>query len=412
MRFANISIPIPPFLEKIWPSLGVANQTPVLGQQRPLALDPLGVDDFSAIWRRYDLEISEFPVRDHLNKGKKIIEMVEYCPEIATAIDIISGDCFSSDDGDDQGFGIGKTLNDGVTLIDPEIEKILGRLIDEVIGGVTLELAAERMIAYGDAFASLGVDFKAKKITKLLFLPTWEMFRVELNNGHLERFEQRRYLSDENGICFHPIFCVHWRFRRNKLYGRSLFLECISDWENLKQATEDLAFASRSIGVNPNLHIMPDCVDEDYRKDYKKAYEDKKRTGLVTDFYLMYGADIKKLSQVNPDLKVMGDSVLMWRSRIAMRSRVPVWLLGLPSIGAREISGQPALAYARFINRLRMNLTEGIRHICNLELALNGISPERWQYKIVFPKIAVNPYGLSLSIDDESSNQEIEDLDE
>jgi hypothetical protein len=408
----TINIPIPPFLEKIWLSLANSNQTPIPGQQRPLALDQLGGDDFSAIGRRYDLEISEFPVRDHLNKAKKIIEMVEYCPEIATAIDIITGDCFSSDDGDDQGFDIGETLNDDITPIDPEVKRILKRLIDEVIGGVNLELAVERMIAYGDAFASLGVNFKQKKIEKILFLPTWEMFRVELNNGRLERFEQRRYLSDANGIEFHPIICIHWRFRRNKLYGRSLFLECISDWENLKQSTEDLAFASRSIGVNPNLHIMPDCVDEDYRKDYKRAYEDKKRSGLVTDFYLMYGADIKKLSQINPDLKVMGDSVLMWRSRIAMRSRVPVWLLGLPNIGAREISGQPALAYARFINKLRMNLVEGIKHICNLELALNGIPKERWQYRIIFPKIAVNPYGLSLNLNDESNSDEIEDLDE
>jgi len=403
-------------LERIWQSITSFARTPIQGQQRPLSTY-LSTNDSTGLSRQYDLEISEYPIRD-TQKARQLIEMYEYCPEIATGINEVSDSVWSSDDGDDQGFamrkppqGFAPTLNDNETRIDPMVEKILRRLIDEVIGGTTLELAAERILAYGDAFASLDVDTRRKRVNRVLFLPTWEMFRVEDNQGQLLGFQQRRYLSDDEGIGFHPILCTHWRYRRKVLYGRSLFYESIDDRHKLKAATEDLASASRAVGVNPSIHQMPDSVDEDYRAEYKRAYEAKKSQCVVTDFYLMYGADIRKVSTTNPDLKALADNVLMWRARIIMRSRVPPWLMGLPTVGAREIAGQPALAYARFINRVRMALTEGIKQICNLELALNGISKEQWQYRIIWPRIATNPYGIDRGVDDESGNALIQDLD-
>ncbi len=398
-----------PILTKIWQGLTSLIASPILGQQRSRVR--LNNNDFTFLGREYDLEITEYPIRDPV-KARHLIEMWEYCAEIATAINEICDSCWSSDDGDDQGFTIAPTLNDNTTPIDPEIEKILKRLIDEVIGGITLEPAIERMLIYGDAFCSISVSTKKMQIERILFLPTWEMFRLELNKGQLIGFEQRRFLQDESAIQFHPLTVVHWRYRRKTLYGRSLFWESSQDWENLKSATEDLAFASRAIGVNPNIHVMPGEVTENYRKAYKTGYEARKKLGAVTDFYLMYGADIRKVSATNPDLKALIDNVLMWRGRIVMRSRVPPWLMGMPTVGAREIAGQPALAYARFINKIRMNMTQGIKQMCDLELALAGIPKEKWQYRIVWPRIYVDPYAMQLNPQaDESNLAGIEDLE-
>lgn len=411
-------------LTRIWGA--ITNLIPIRGRQRSLT-NYNYLDDTTAIGRNYDLEITEYPIRNQ-EKAIQLIEMWEYCPEIALAIEIITNDTFSSDDGDDQGFAIGGFLNDDITPINPRINEILNNLLDRVIGGLKLERAVERMLIYGDSFASLGIDFGRKEIEKILFLPTWEMFRIEDNQGNLLRYEQRRYLSNTferpvsttefdnskfgDAIAFHPLQIVHWRFRRKSLYGRSLFYESVSDWEYLKESTRDLASACRATGINPNIHIMPDCADEDYRKAYKTAYEAKKASSMVTDFYLMNGADIKKLSTVNPDITAISNTVLTWRSRIVMKSHIPPYLMGLPNIGAREIAGQPALAYARFINKVRMNLTEGIKYICDLELALNDIPKEEWKYKIIFPRIATNPFGNNAIIDDETSNNQIEDLEE
>ena len=404
-------LPIPgrnTLLERIWQSITSFNRTPVQGQQRPLAGYLTSTDD-TALGRSYDLEISEIPIRDP-QKARQLIEMYEYCTEVATAISEITDSVWSSDDGDDQGFGISPTLNDNETKVNPNVERILRRVIDEVIGGITLEPAAERILIYGDAFASLGINSRKMQVERVLFVPTWEMFRIEDNQAQLLGFEQRRYLSDSDAIRFHPIACVHWRYRRKTLYGRSLFHESVDDWKKLKAATDDLANASRAIGLNANLHFMPSCASEEYRADYKKNYEAKKALGAVTDFYLMNDADVRKLSQINPDLKALTDAVLVWRSRIVMKSRVPPYLMGLPNTGAREIAGQPALAYARFLNRVRASLSEGIKHILNVELALNDIPKRDWQYRLIWPRIATNPYGVNIQTDDESNNPEIEDL--
>lgn len=400
-------------LERIWQAITSFNRTPVVGTQRSLALNPLNTNGFTALSRQYDLEITELPVRN-AQVARELIEMVEYCPEVATAINEISDSVWSSADGDDQGFAIAPTLNDNKTPVDPNVYRILQRLVDDVIGGTTLEPAAERILAYGDAFASIGVNTRKMRIEKVLFLPTWEMFRCEDNQGQLLGFEQRRYLANsETAIGFHPVQMAHFRYRQKVLYGRALFYESIGDWHGLKDATEDLANGSRAIGINPNVHIMPACEGEDYRKAYKEAYEQKRSRGIVTDFYLANGADLKKLANINPDLKPLIDNVMMRRCRIAMRSRVPLWLLALPMDGAREIAGQPAMAYARFINRVRMALTAGIKHMCDLELALNGIPREQWQYRIIWPRVYVNPYAEQLNPTEEGeSNQSgIEDLD-
>ena len=116
-------------LNKIW--RGLTSFLPLPGQQRPLASfnGYLNGSDNFGLARQYDLEITEFPVRD-ANIARKLIEMIEYCPEVATCTDIIVSDVFSSEDGDDQGFAIAQTLNDDLTLIDPAIYKILCDFID------------------------------------------------------------------------------------------------------------------------------------------------------------------------------------------------------------------------------------------------------------------------------------------
>jgi hypothetical protein len=399
----------------------------VTGHQRPLA-SYNAFADTTLIGRNYDLEITEFPVRDS-KKARQLIEMWEYCPEIATAISEISDSVWSSDDGDDQGFTISTTLNDNVTSIDKNVYSILLEFINNFLHDT--KPAIERLLMYGDAFANIGLDVKNKTINKVLFLPTWEIFRIEDNqgnlgmlgeNGQIIGFQQRKYLTvnsnnlwqDDNGrteISYHPLSIVHWRKDRKTLYGRSLFYQSTGDWDALKASIADLQNACRAIGINPNLHIMPECADEKYRADYKAAYEYKKSLGSVFDFYLMNGADIKKLSSGNPDLTALANTVLFWRARIVMQSRVPPYLMGLPAQGARDLAGQPALAYARFINSVRMCFAQGIRQLCNLQLLLKGIPKEQWNYRIIFPKIATNPYGNNQLSNDESNLLGVEDLD-
>lgn len=400
-------------LERIWQLATSFSRAPVEGRQRPLSA--YFTDDNSIWGRKYDLEISEVPVRDAVF-GYLYLEMIEHCPLIAAAIQNWTLDCWASIDGDDQGFAVAPTLNDNETPIDPEVERILNRLIDEVIGGTSLEPCVERILGRGDgnAFLSIGINPRQRRIERILFLPSWELFRVETNKGELLAFEQRRHISDNDPITFHPLTCVHWRYRRLNLYGRGLFHESVYwDYLPLKEARKDLMAATRATAVNPRVHQMPDCTDESYRQEYIERYEARKAKGPITDFYLMPSGKVDQLSSTNPDLKGLLDICKYYEEGLARRSLLPAWRLLIDYAGAKDIASQPALASARFVNNLRQHVTAGIKHLCNLELALHGYPKEKWQYRIVWPKIFVNEYEQQLNPEAvaEMNASTVEDLD-
>lgn len=398
--------------EKIWRFLTVWNRTEIEGQQRPRSgWRNWTYNDTTQEGRDYDLEIPEIPVRNP-SLARQLIELRYCCSEAATAYDAINGDTWTSHDGDDQGFDISDTLNDNKTKVDPKIQEILRRVIREVLLPSEPKIIGERLLAYGDSFASLGINSKAMRIERILYLPTWEMFRLETKQGELLGFEQRALIRDSDPIQFHPISVIHWRYRRDTLYGRALFLECLRDWCRIEQILDDIAEAAHSIGVNPNIHILPCDYDEEQAEEYKVMYEKAKNQKILTDLYMYNGGDIKKLATINPDITALLKAAEFFMARFVRRSRIPPWMLGFPGIGAREISGGPERAYARLINDFRQSLSTGFKQIFNLELALQGYPREKWQYRIIWPRFYVDPFKQQLDPNaDESNSQEIEDLD-
>jgi hypothetical protein len=401
-------------LEAFWRSItgwtGKLFNTPT-GQTSPTIGQTVATYE-SPFNRRWDQEYVEIPIRD-VHRARNLIGLRQL-PEVSAALDTLIGDVFSSEDGDDMGVTIAPTLADG-TPIDPKIYELGLACIDRLIRGTDLWSVVEEFLIYGDSFRSILIDSKLTRIERLKQLPTWEIFRVEDLNGELLRFEQRNMISGPPQFEIHPMVCVHWRYRRYYKYGRSIFEEILPDAEALETGYYALDKAALAIGVNPNVHIMPSGWNDKQRDAYRMAYEREKQQGtIVTDFYTAFGGDIKKLGGTwNPDLNALLDNVLQRRARIAMRSRIPPWMIGLPTQGPREIAGQPALAYARFIGTIRIVLAEGIRQIIDLELALNGFTAEQMQYKIVFPKIYTNVQAQSASQPDDGETDllGIEDLD-
>ena len=357
--------------------------------------------------RNYDLEIHETPIRDENGKARELIELVEWCPEVNFAIETLVQDCLSSADGDDQGIIINEEIREGEE-VDPEVFVIGMDLIDRLFHYQDLSIIIERMLMWGDAFIELGIDIEQQSITKLQALPTFEMFRIE-PYGILDRFEQRRSWVGDDPIVFNPIKIAHFRYRRKNLYGRSVFGASLEDWARLREATEDLAKASRELGINPTWHKMKPDANEAYREAFRENLEAQLQEGSIANYYLLPGEEMGKVGQLNPDLKPLTDTVLMWRSRIVMASGVPPYLFaGLPTIGAKDISGQPALAYARRINAIRAQATEGLKQIIDTELALKGIPRERWKYTIGWPKISVSQFEQTAANVSETDNLDTE----
>ncbi|MEG4406446.1 hypothetical protein [Microcoleus sp. MON2_D5] len=403
-------------LENIWQSIVNYSRTLVGGQSKPVS-QYHGYASDSIHGRQYDFEIREPIVRDN-GHTRELVRMVELSSEITLALDLRRDAIWSNPTGDDQGWDIAPTLNDNVTPIDPGVYKVLQRLREEVIGGLALNAGPELLMAWGDWFLSIGVNLKSSRIERVLFPPTFEMFRIESVTGELLGFQQRKNSTNEvSALDFHPIVCAHarYRWRPPHLYGRSLFQECIPDWVGAENVKSDLLSAARATGVNSRLHFMPCEYTDADAQQYKEAHRERLRQhGSITDYYLMNGAEIRQLSNSNPDFSGLISVLKEFQLIIARKSKVPLYLMGYSWGGAQDIATQPMLNYARSLNADRMLITYSIiKHLCNLELALQGYSKDQWIYRIIWPKLYVNPFEEQMNpLEAEEANTKgVEDLD-
>lgn len=399
----------PAIIKETWQKINPFATSKVAGSQRPLGgLIYSGEDTIYD--RNFDLEVQEIPVRDY-QTARELIHFKENCSLAATAVRITLDRLDSSSDGDDVGYIVSKFLGDG-TPVDPEVYRIINNLITEVIGGDALQRAPHQMLYYGDAFASIGINWSSRQIERIMFLPTWEMFRVETNDKMLWGFEQRHHLSDSSGIKFHPVECIHWRHQPDQIYGISQYYESRKDWLFLLELQQNLRDAAKALAHNPLVHQLPCDYGQTAIKDYRDAYQDRLKKGIITDFFLQNDADIKRLSNFNPDLAGILQAIDHVLYQIARQSQVPPWLLGLPAIGAREISYAPERHFALFLNKRRAELTRGIRYLCDLELMLHGIKNAK--YRIIWPRLYVpHTFGQMNPEYDEmnTEDQNILDLD-
>lgn len=402
-------------LENIWQSIAGYTKALIGGQTKPLSQQ---YRSDSLYGRKYDLELKEPIVRSD-GRTRELVAMVENSPEVSLALDLRREAIWSNPTGDDQGWDIAPTLNDNVTPINPEIYKILQRLREDVIGGFALNAGPELLMAWGDWFLSIGINFRLSRIERVLFPPTFEMFRIETVSGELLGFQQRKRLSSESEsetLNFHPITCAHarYRWRSPHLYGRSLFAESIDDWLRLEGLKSDLQSGARATGINPNIHTMPCEYSDSQVDEYRAAHKQRLAMGgTITDYYLMNGAQVSKLSNTNPDFSGLIAVLKEFQLMIARKSKIPLYLMGYTWGGANDIATQPMLNYARSLNADRMLVTYSIiKHLCNLELALHDFPKEQWQYRIIWPKLHVSQFEEQANpLAEESNKPGIEDLD-
>jgi hypothetical protein len=410
------------------------NQNPsagIDGSQRPLSVVGYAGLDQS---KRYDLEIEENIVRqDRRGITREIVEAYQYCYEIDHTLTLAVNAVYGSTDGDDQGFTIAPDFNYG-TAQKPDFTPIDKWVYDcgldiirrqswpgeYVIGGDKLKLALKQWLGYGDTFLEIGLekDGAGYTVGRTLFLPTFEMFRKEEDNGYLTGFEQRRYLDDKEAIQFPAWKIIHLRRNQQHLYGKSEWKTSVATgiWAKLKQITHDLAIAANDIGINPNVHMF-DLMNSAGRDAYIASHEANKLNGVVTDLYMLPGADIKKLGSQNPNLQTLIDVYLQWRFKM-MLPGWPLYLFpGTMTGSARELSAQPAFQHARLRNEYCNALTQIIRQVIDTEIKLKR-GEEFWRktgqfYRIVWPQWNMSALvgGQAGANDDETSAAGISDLD-
>ncbi len=376
------------------------------------AVRPLPTNGFSnLLHRQYPSrpDYEEFPTRDQL-LAAELIDLVNGCPEVGSALEIICAYCLSSGTGDEMGFAVlpPKELDsDGKEIKVKHTPTVLAAraLLDRCFSLEDYWQIIWRSLAWGDAF--LYLEMTPKQIEKVLLLPTWQCFVMPSETTYqVDHYEQKiNHLQTE---MISPLSMVHFAYNKRHLYGRSLFSECLNDWDALKAADMDIRDATRGSVIQPNLHIMPAGADEAYKQTYKRDHEARLKIGIIPDIYLLQGADVKKPTGLPASFPITGmiSSYDLRRLRIAARSRVPLYLLGIETKYAREIAYQPALAFVVFVGTIRQMLAAGLRRVIDRQLALENLSGD---YRIVFPTINVNPWQPAVQQD--VNDPQVEDLD-
>jgi len=376
-------------------------QPSVQGSQRPLS------QVYASVLRNYDTEILESSVRDPI-KGKELIELVNWCYEARHSISAAIDDTFASADGDDMGWQISEFIDRKKTEpINPETKAILNDLVNRkesidqwVIGGDKLEKAQKQFLSYGDSFLEIGVekDGSTYGVSNLLYLPTWEIFRRETDQGFLEGFDQRRFMSSRDPDAeFDACQIVHLRHDRQFLYGQSIFAQSLQAWGNLKEATLALAQAAKALGVNPILHVLPPEFDEQDRQIYIQSYQNRQLDGIITDLFLFNNTELKMLQSSSPNLGNLIEVCNYWKYEI-IPAGFPVWFFpGLDNTGARDIAGEPARKYGRMRQSWCSILSKAIKQVCDTELVLRKGYDwylENGRYRIEWPIWDIQQTGL------------------
>lgn len=393
-----------------------------LGREKVLPVEgrPTGYSaNFSA--KRYlGIDIKEVPVRSP-DIARELIEVQECSRHVRHTLSYAIRDTFSSTDGDDQGWTIAEDLETGKSIdgqvydliMDLKDRKSLG---DYVIGGDKLYRALKESLANGDSFLSLGFE-KDKKgvwgVARSVYLPVWQMFRCEDEQGQLTHYEQRMGMGNES-IVIDPVKMVQFSYERHGKYGMSVYQQSLENWADVKDGRMDMSDARRAVGINPNVHKMPIGTDAEYLDAYRDDYELKRQDGVITDIFMQGGqggGEVSKLSTTNPDLDSLMNS-LEKGEREMIPPGFPVWFFPeFNTPGAKDISGQPALAYMRMRNQWCGLIAKGLRQIIDTELVLKLGYDEfvkRGQYRIVFPKWKLN---IADGSEDESDLPGITNLD-
>lgn len=346
---------------------------------------PLGYGT-SRNYSRRDLDVPEIPARfveDNKDLTHRLLEIYHYSKEASKAIEMLSLDCFQSQDGGSGSWFVNEELADG-TRVNPDILVIARDLSsrmdgdENVIGADVLQSAVSELLFFGDSFFQLGIEkdgFGEWGIKSSIYMPCLSMFVRRSESGFLEGFYQSTVGSKES-VDFHPFKIIQFSYLRKKgiRYGKSFIKsQAYADWDNVRDAEYAVSKIAMESGVTPWLHIMaPDKSQKDLEL-YERKHQAALNSGqILTHYYLMNAGDIRKAATESDAIKPLADYLLDCRRRM-IPAGFPTWIfteLGYEGSAGNDLHGQPAMTYSRLVSAMRSTIGQGIKKAITIELLL------------------------------------------
>ena len=381
----------------------------------------------STLRANYDLpEVPIRPTYGDLNLSYELLEAYHWSYEYRHAIDTVASDCFQQLQGQIGSWFVEDELSDG-TRVAPEVLEVAEELSgarygkDLILGGDALMRAAIECLAFGDSFVELGLEKTGLSkddwdITSAQYLPVFSMFvEKDAQSRTLSYIQRTRLSPSEDDVYFNPVKILHFKYKSRGLYGNPIGFPSLEAWRKFKECSVALETAARDVAIVPWLHILPEDKTEKDRIEYMQRHEAMAASGIITNLYLMNGAEVKKATIAAGDtLKPLMDYWLQLRY-MCIPPRIPAWLFpGMLDAngGAKDLNGQPALTYSRLISEVRSLLGEQVRWAINLKLVLRygyDFYHENRKFDICWPEWILTPltdYAQELRVTDDSSDSE------
>jgi len=333
--------------------------------------------------RKYNLEVPIRPIRpvnNSLADSQSLIEMSYHAYEIRHGISNISRDCFQTLDGRIGTWKVSeefnkKKINKRIIEIGDSLANRVFRK-DYVLGGNKFKRAVEDILFYGDSFLELSIvknDNKEWEINNSIYLPSLSTFVDEDEHGYINYYSQREYLyPSPNDRIIHPLKMLHFSYEKKQVYGQPIIYQSIAPWERFKAISEDLEQAARDVGYPLNIHTLPEGTTETDRQLYERRNEEMLSQGILTNLYLLPGTEVQRIAENSGALEPLIKVWLQYRYQL-IPPGIPHWFfpgMGLESASGKDISGQPAMNYARLIAFLRSILGEQIKWALSIEIIL------------------------------------------
>jgi hypothetical protein len=361
------------------------------------------------------------PTSERIDTYRDMLTIDATMPEGSRALDVLADNAVNGEQGSDDYFNV-------VFTAESRLAKAATRVTDDLLRRTRLrELAypiARDLLKYGDCFLQPVLD-DTPRIVRLIVMPPETMKRNEdatgrLLRGHVEgewAFEQR---DEANKFLagFYPWQIIHLRWNRaaNGLYGVPLLNAARPAWKKLQAMEEALvinwltrAFARLVFELDATGKTPEEAMA--YARAFMKELTTRQvafgQRGIerltvakdiaITNSYENRGGrylpGLNKVSTLDTSNTAYWnvEAIEYWRNKFLSATGVPKAHLGLEKdINAKSTLEWQDMRFVKTIRRIQSTLSEGFRHLIDLELLLHDIALEAVPYRLQWPDPATS----------------------
>lgn len=333
---------------------------------------------------------------------RDLCEIAAWSPEAIGAVNFLSNDPFQQAGGQTGSWSVSKTKDgkEGGPRTHPDVlaigQEVANRFDgkESVIGGDRLQSPIRNALFFGDGYSELEISrdgLGSYLISKLVDHPSLQVFGCLGNREYYELISEKQFNSAQDAIEVPWWKMLHFSYQgRVGRYGTPLFQAQVDRaWRPLKSVAEDALDVIRASGTAPWVHSFGPDMDENAQEAYRLKIEEERDVRILTDLFVGNGGSVQRAGGSESAIAGIMGALEQYRTQM-IPPGFPAYLF--PGIkggdASKDLSAQPALAYARKVEGLRSLIGQQVRWAIALEIVLKkgyDFYTKEGQFEIEWP---------------------------